>query len=237
MKGTFRSPGCSVNLALNDINADSNIDLRDGESGSNLQIDRNNDGKFRGREEFSRTNEIIEICGQNYLVTALDYSQLVLEPTTLKLAKIGERVVNFSFELINGRRVSNESMQGRPYIMGFWASWCAICVAELPYLSKLRSEFNEAAEFFAINVDSASESTRAERIIQQNQLGDFSSIRGRGDDDPMWKVFGGVNSNRLAVPLYVLIDDRGIVRYASNGGKQLVDLKKTVNDTLGAVTK
>jgi thiol-disulfide isomerase/thioredoxin len=232
MAAKFRSSNCSMNIALNDINTDGKVNLRDGESGSNFQIDRNMDGKFWGKGEFSSTNEIIEICSQNYLVSSLGHSRLVLKPTPLKLAKIGEKVANFTFDLINGTRVSAESMLGRSYIMDFWASWCVPCIENLPDVLKLRDDLKGSIEVFSLNVDRASKRSLVERIIQQNKMVEFSTIRGLGDEDSVWKVFGGANSNRLAIPLYVLVDGAGIMRYAANGGENLVDLKKAVNDAL-----
>jgi hypothetical protein len=53
-------------------------------------------------------------------------------------------------------------------------------------------------------------------------------MRGRGDADPLWKMFGGMEQNRLAIPLYVVVDAEGRLRYAANGGEDLAELRKTI---------
>jgi hypothetical protein len=102
LRGTFRDRGCVVDIALNDIAAEGKFDLSNGDRGTNLQIDRNNNGKFWGKGEFVSTNEIIELCGRNYLVSSLSYSQIVFTPTLLKLAQVGERSIDFSIDLLDG---------------------------------------------------------------------------------------------------------------------------------------
>ena len=109
-------------------------------------------------------------------------------------------------------------------LVDFWASWCAPCVGSLPDIKKLRDELKGSADVFSINVDKSERRSLAENIIRDNDLGAFSSIRGRGEDDPVWRSFGGANQNHLAIPLYVLIDKDGVVRYSGNGGQDLVDL-------------
>jgi hypothetical protein len=62
LRGTFRYRGCVTELALNDISAEGKFDLSNGDRGTNLQIDRNKDGKFWGKGEFVSTNEIVGLC-------------------------------------------------------------------------------------------------------------------------------------------------------------------------------
>ncbi len=233
LRGTFRYRGCVMDLALNDIAAEGKFDLASGDRGTNLQIDRNKDGKFWGKGEFVTTNEIVDLCGRNYIVSALSYSRIVFTPTSLKLARVGEKTVDFSINLSNGTRLSPASLKGRAFIFDFWASWCAPCVANLPHIKKLRDELGGAADVFSINVDKSKRRSLAENIVRDNDLAAFSSIRGQGEEDPVWRSFGGANQNHLAIPLYVLIDKDGIIQYSGNGGKDLADLKAAVEKVIG----
>lgn len=232
LRGTFRYGGCVMNVALNDLGADGKFDLSNGDRGTNLQIDRNKDGKFWGKGEFVFTNEIVEFCGHNYIVSALSYSRIVFKPTSLKLARVGEKTVDFSIDLLNRSHLSPASLKGRAFIFDFWASWCAPCVGSLPHIKKLRDELKGSADVYSINVDKAVRRSLAEKIIKNNDLGAFSSIRGLGNVDPVWQTFGGGNQNRLAIPLYVLIDKEGIVRYSGNGGQDLTELKAAVDKVI-----
>ena len=232
LRGTFRDRRCVMDIALNDIGADAKFDLSNGDRGTNLQIDRNKDGKFWGKGEFVSTNEIVELCGRNYIVSSLSYSRIVLKPTLLKLAQVGEKSIDFSIVLLNGSLLSPASQKGRAFILDFWASWCTPCVANLPHIKKLRDELKGSFDVFSINVDKYVRRKAAEKIIADNDLKTFSSIRGLGNVDPVWQTFGGGNQNRLNIPLYVLIDKDSIVRYSGNGGQDLVDLKAAVEKVI-----
>ena len=221
-----------MDLALNDIAAEGKFDLSNGDRGTNLQIDRNKDGRFWGRGEFVTTNEIVELCGRNYIVSALSYSQIVFKPTSLKLARVGEKTIEFSIDLTNGTRLSPASLKGKAFILDFWASWCPPCVGNLPHIKKLRDELKGSTDVFSINVDKSLRRSLAEKIIRDNDLVSFSSVRGHGEDDPVWRSFGGANQNHLAIPLYVLVDKDGVVRYSGNGGPDLVDLKAAVDKVI-----
>ncbi len=100
--GTLNYKNCSSRISLSDMNYDGKFSFLDAERGTNLRIDKNNDGKFRGSEEYKKTNEIIEFCKQNFLISSFDNTNLTLIPTNLQLAKVGEVVPKFTFVLLNG---------------------------------------------------------------------------------------------------------------------------------------
>ena len=228
--GTLRYKNCSSKISFSDMNFDGRFTLSDAEGGTNLKIDQNNDEKFWGKEEYKKTDEIIEFCGQNFLASSLDNTNLTLVPTDLQLATIGEVVPKFSFVLLNGETISSDSLAGKNYVLDFWASWCVPCVENLPQIKRLKTEFENKLAVLSINVDELSGKDAVRRIIEKYRIFDFSVIRGLGNEDPLWKTFGGANQNRLAIPLYVLVDKNGIVRYAADGGTQLRELRQRLSE-------
>lgn len=227
--GTLRYGRCSANIVLGDLDHDGNFSLADSSRGTNLGLDLNNDGKIYGRLEYHRTSEIVEFCDRSFTVSALTNSRITFSLTPLRLAKVGEAVPKFSFSLLDGKTISSSDLKGKPFVLDFWASWCAPCVEALPEMKNLEREYASRVEFYSINVDTSSQKKVAETIIDKNELRDFSAIRMQGDDDPLWKVFGGMNLNRLSIPLYVLADSNGIVKYAGSGGEKLAQLKEKIN--------
>ncbi|HUR97957.1 MAG TPA: TlpA disulfide reductase family protein, partial [Pyrinomonadaceae bacterium] len=210
--GTLTYAKCKSRIALLDMDFDGKVTSADASRGTNFRIDRNNDGKYWGKEEHKKTDEIVEFCGQNFLVTALSNRALVLTATNLQLAKVNELVPDFSFSLLNGRVINSAGLKGKPYVLDFWASWCVPCVKNLPQIKSV--EEHDSIAVFSLNVDKPAERGKAQKIIEDVGIRDFSAVRGMGNADHLWKTFGGANSNRLAIPLYVLIDKNSVIRYA-----------------------
>lgn len=67
---------------------------------------------------------------------------LSLDPSYLPSALVNKPVP--SFELANllepEKTVSNKDLQGQPYLLNVWATWCPSCRVEHPYLNKLAEQ-------------------------------------------------------------------------------------------------
>jgi thiol-disulfide isomerase/thioredoxin len=231
--GTLTYGKCTSRVSLLDFNLDGKFTSADSDRVTNLQIDKNNDGKFWGKEEISKSTEIIAFCGQNFLVTSLNNKSLVFTPTSLRVVKVGEPVPDFSMALLDGQVVTAKRLKGKYYVLDFWASWCAPCVKNLSEVKTIREAYSSIS-VFSVNVDKVVRRKLAQKIIEENGIGDFTAIRGLGNDDTLWKSFGGASSNGLAIPLYVLIDKDAVVRYAGNGGEKLTELKLEIEKLLSA---
>jgi thiol-disulfide isomerase/thioredoxin len=231
VSGTLTYGRCRSRISLFDINLDGKVTSADSERGTNLQIDRNNDGKFYGKEENRKSTEIIDFCGQNFLVTSLSSRLMTLTPTSLRVARVGEPVPDFSLALLDGQVVTAASLKGKYYVLDFWASWCIPCVKSLSEVKSIREAY-PSVSVFSVNVDSPVRRRLAEQIVEDKGITDFTAIRGSGDDDTLWKRFGGASSNGLAIPLYVVIDKSSVIRYVGNGGEELTELKRELNKLL-----
>jgi peroxiredoxin len=79
------------------------------------------------------------ICGAVYLV--IRHFQHEAQKGGGGNLPVGKVAASFELrEVRDGKAVSLSSLQGRPVILNFWATWCPTCVDELPTLDTLNRE-------------------------------------------------------------------------------------------------
>ncbi len=64
---------------------------------------------------------------------------------------VGDPAPNFAFFLADGRGADLASLQGKPVVINFWATWCGPCRAEMPELVALHED-NPAVVVLEVNV-------------------------------------------------------------------------------------
>jgi peroxiredoxin len=69
-----------------------------------------------------------------------------LLPAPRRQAAPGLQVTDF-----DGRRISLERLRGRPVVVSFFESWCGICQAEQPDLTKVAADFDGRVGFVGVS--------------------------------------------------------------------------------------
>ena len=83
--------------------------------------------------------------------------------------KVGDSILSWTLPKEGGGSLSNSSLDGKPYIMTFWASWCGPCKKELPALAELHAKMAaKGLQIIGVNVDR--DKSAADRYLAANPL-------------------------------------------------------------------
>lgn len=60
---------------------------------------------------------------------------------------------NWSLETLDGGKANLSSSEGKVIFINFWATWCAPCVAEMPSLQNLYSDYKDKVDFYFVSME------------------------------------------------------------------------------------
>jgi thiol-disulfide isomerase/thioredoxin len=223
-QGRLKLPGCEVNVVVFDFNGDGVFDRKDSRQATTLGLDTNLDGHV---DEWHKMEEILDVCGTPLQVAELDPTgvSMTFRVSELKTPSVGDPVPQFSVATTAGGALRSDAMRGSVHLLDFWASWCAPCVAELDDVAALARRYPKDLKVYGIDVDEPERRAAADRIVKEKSILFPQVVREQGEKDYFWKMFGSMAGIKLFIPLFVVVDQKGTIQYASTGGENLVDLK------------
>lgn len=85
--------------------------------------------------------------------------------------ELGDSVVPFELETLSGDKFNLADLEGKKFIINFWASWCGPCKDEMPDMQKFYDKNKDEIEIIAINMTGKETSLReAEKFIAENNI-------------------------------------------------------------------
>lgn len=115
--------------------------------------------------------------------------------------KKGERASNFLYPDTTGKYWSVSDFQGKYKFIDIWATWCAPCKKEIPYLKELEKEFaDKPLEFISISIDKNKKKWKD--FICEQALGGIQLWAGDWTNLPEELLVG-------SIPRFILLDKNG----------------------------
>ena len=147
----------------------------------------------------------------------------------------GKLAPDFALEDLSGRKVSLASYKGKAVLINFWATWCAPCRIETPWLVELRNQYAaQGFEVLGVSTDDidrgdkqklSDEKKEIARSAQQMHISYPVLI----DGDTLSKPYGGLDE----MPTSFFVDRKGTVVAAQLGLTSKDDIEANIRKTLG----
>jgi cytochrome c biogenesis protein CcmG/thiol:disulfide interchange protein DsbE len=173
------------------------------------------------------------------MLASVAQGELVLDPATgtpqyLSPLK-GKPAPPFVLEDLNGKKVSLASYKGKAVLINFWATWCAPCKIETPWIIELRNQYaSRGFEVLAISADDlnrddpkelAKDKLEIARSAQKLHINYPVLIDGGSLDKP----YGGLDE----LPESFFVNRKGVVVAAQLGLTSKDDIESNIKKALG----
>lgn len=147
----------------------------------------------------------------------------------------GKAAPGFALEDLSGRKVSLASYKGRAVLINFWATWCAPCKVETPWLIALRNQYAaQGFEILGVSEDEldrddaqklGAEKQEIARFVQQMHMPYPVLIGGDSISEP----YGGLDD----LPTSFFVDRGGMVVAAQVGLTSKDEIEGNIKKALG----
>ena len=122
----------------------------------------------------------------------------------------GQQAPDFALKSSTGENLRLSEYRGDVVMINFWATWCGPCRQEMPLLDELYSRYQRVGfNLLGVNIDD--DSRRAMQMIDELGVNFPVLFDARKEVSKLYEV--------EAMPVTVLVDREGKVRYVHHGYK------------------
>jgi thiol-disulfide isomerase/thioredoxin len=159
---------------------------------------------------------IYRYSAEEYSYQFSDGRQITTDPTTGAKSwsvLLGEAAPDFELKALDGTTVKLSALKGKVVLLDFWASWCPPCREYLPGTEAIYQKYkDQGLVVLGVNIEGDTEKART----AAGQLGlnfpILMALSGKRGAD--WGSVQVAQYGITGIPHAVLIDKKGLVRYA-----------------------
>ncbi len=152
---------------------------------------------------------------------------------------VGDVFPDFTIDVYNREEsYTLSSSEGKVVVLNFWATWCTGCILELPDFERFQNDYEDkGVQIVAVDYTAAEDSKAdVEYFLEQKGWMDYKILFGA--DDKVIDIEGGKTYLHLALggtgalPVTVVIDKAGVIRYNGLGELSYEGLQKIIDPLL-----
>ena len=132
----------------------------------------------------------------------------------------------FEYTDNKGNQVSLDEFKGKYVYIDVWATWCAPCKREFPYLKEMDAEYKDKnLAIVSVSIDKLEDKDKWLNMIEDQGLGGVQVLADNGLDSD-FMTFYNING----IPRFILIDREGKILNADAPRPSDPNLKKVLSD-------
>jgi peroxiredoxin len=141
----------------------------------------------------------------------------------------------FTLRDTTGKKVSLSDYRGKAVVVDFWATWCAPCKVEIPWLEKLHDQYaSQGLEILGVSEDDLDLDDKAALLKEKQEITESATKLHINypvlfDDHEVSKPYGGVD----ALPTTFYVDRNGKVVAATIGLADRDEIEANIKKALG----
>ncbi|MBV8629531.1 MAG: redoxin domain-containing protein [Silvibacterium sp.] len=157
------------------------------------------------------------------------------EPPPFKNPLENKQAPAFTLKDINGKKVSLADYKGKAVVVDFWATWCAPCKVEIPWLTKLHDQYaSQGLVILGISEDDLDADDKAALFKEKREIAESAQKLGINypvliDDAKVAEPYGGVDQ----LPTTFYVDRSGKVVAATIGLVDRDEIEANIKKALG----
>lgn len=153
------------------------------------------------------------IEGREFLKT----NERILHPL-----KVDKAAPGFSVKTIDGKSISLAGLKGKYVLLDFWATWCAPCMREVPFIKTVRKKYAQD-KLTIIGISQDRNLAKLKQVIKQQGMNWVHYYDGETEISRLY----GINE----FPTLILLDDQGKIIYKSGHIKNdRIEIPKLLED-------
>ena len=121
--------------------------------------------------------------------------------------KVGDQAPEIDLKLLDGKIINNQNIQGKVVVFQFTASWCSVCIKEMPHLEKEVWQRFKNDNFILIGVDLMEDLEVVKEFISKTEVTYPFTI----DNDGTF--FESFTLPKAGVTRNIVIDQKGKVSF------------------------